>query len=125
VGHGISDADLVDAPTLARVWPRLLQITAGRTVLAYNASFDQDVVLRHAHRDGLNPAHLADPCRWSCLMSRRSQWLMRRRWLPLGGGHRARGDCEVALDLLTTMTAPARPPHRHGGGHRPSRVVPA
>lgn len=108
--HGISDAELAGAPPLAQVWPRLLQVTAGRTVLAYNASFDQDVVLRHAQRDGLDPAHLAEGGRWSCLMGRRSDWLMRRRWLPLGGGHRARGDCEVALDLLAAMTAPARQP---------------
>lgn len=50
---------------------------------------------------------------WSpnpCLMGRRSDWLMRRRWLPLGGGHRARGDCEVAFDLLAAMTAPAHQP---------------
>jgi hypothetical protein len=43
-------------------------------------------------------------------MSRRTDWLMRRRWLPLGGGHRARGDCQVALELLAGMTAPACQP---------------
>jgi hypothetical protein len=43
-------------------------------------------------------------------MGRRSDWVTRRRWLPLGGGHRARGDCEVALELLAAMTAPARQP---------------
>jgi hypothetical protein len=63
-------------------------------------------VTRHARRDGLDPAHLAEPDRWWCLMNRRSDWLMRRRWLPLGGGHRARGDCEVAYELLCAMTAP-------------------
>jgi DNA polymerase III epsilon subunit-like protein len=50
-----TDAELADAPPLTAVWPWLLQVTARRTVLAYNASFDQDVVLRHAHRDGLDP----------------------------------------------------------------------
>jgi DNA polymerase III epsilon subunit-like protein len=108
--HGISDADLADAPPLAEVWPRLLAVTAGRSVLAYNAEFDRATVLRHAHRDGLDPAHLAEADRWSCLMGRRSHWLMRRRWLPLGGGHRARGDCEVAVELLAAMTAPADQP---------------
>jgi hypothetical protein len=106
--HGITDAELADAPTLAEVWPRLLQATAGRTVLAYNADFDHTTLLRHAHRDGLKPAHLAQAGRWSCLMNQRSAWLMRHRWLPLGGGHRALGDCQVAYDLLAAMTAPAR-----------------
>lgn len=55
--HGISDTELSGAPPLAQVWSQLRQVTAGRTVLAYNASFDQDVVLRHAQRDGLDPAH--------------------------------------------------------------------
>ncbi len=108
--HGISDAELADAPPLADVWPQLLAATEGRTVLAYNAEFDHTTVLRHARRDGLDPAHLADADRWSCLMGRRSDWLMRRRWLPLGGGHRARGDCEVAFELLAAMTAPAHQP---------------
>ncbi len=107
---GISDAELAAAPPLVQVWTRLLQVTAGRTVLAHNASFDQDVVLRHAHRDGLDLAHLAEPGRWSCLTGRRGDWLMRRRRLPLGGRHRARGDCEAALDPLAAMTAPARQP---------------
>jgi hypothetical protein len=108
--HGISDAELAGAPPLAGVWPQLLAATDGRTVLAYNAEFDYTTVLRHARRDGLDPAHLADPGRWSCLMGRRSDWLMRRRWLPLGGRHRARGDCEAAFDLLAAMTAPAHQP---------------
>jgi hypothetical protein len=43
-------------------------------------------------------------------MGRRSDWLMRLRWLPLGGGHRALGDCHTAYELLCAMTAPARQP---------------
>jgi len=67
-------------------------------------------VVRHARRDGLDPGHLGDGRHWSCLMNRRSDWLMRRRWVPLGGGHRARRDCEVAFGLLAAMTAPAYQP---------------
>ncbi|MEU1813389.1 3'-5' exonuclease [Micromonospora aurantiaca (nom. illeg.)] len=108
--HGISDDELATAPPLADVWEQLLQMTAGKTVLAYNSGFDYATVVRHARRDGLNPSHLGDSNRWSCLMGRRSDWLMRYRWLPLGGGHRARGDCEVAFELLCAMTTPARMP---------------
>jgi hypothetical protein len=108
--HGITDEQLAGAPPLAEVMPRLLEVTAGRTVLAYNAGFDQDTIVRHARRDCLDPVHLADGRRWSCLMARRTDWLMRHRWLPLGGGHRARGDCEAAFELLASMTAPARQP---------------
>ncbi|MFY1573298.1 exonuclease domain-containing protein [Verrucosispora sp. WMMD703] len=108
--HGITDAELADAPTLAEVLPRLLEVTAGRTVLAYNAEFDHATIARHADRDGLDPAHLDDLGTWSCLMGRRSDWQLVRRWLPLGGGHRALGDCQTAYELLCAMTAPSRTP---------------
>ncbi|MBQ0905583.1 3'-5' exonuclease [Micromonospora sp. U21] len=68
--HGITDDELADAPPLAEVVPKLLQVTAGRTVLAYNAEFDHNTVVRHAGRDGLDPAHLGDIGNWSCLMHR-------------------------------------------------------
>lgn len=96
--------------TTAEVLPKLREVTAGRTVLAYNAEFDHGVISRHAGRDGLDPAHLGDAGQWACLMVRRSDWEMRRRWLPLGGGHRALGDCQTAHDLLCAMVAPARQP---------------
>jgi hypothetical protein len=72
-------------------------VTKGRTIVVYNREFDRMTVTRHARRDRLDPADLADACRWSCLMNRRSDWLMRRRWIPLDGSHRARADCEVAF----------------------------
>jgi hypothetical protein len=43
-------------------------------------------------------------------MGRRSAWALRYRWLPLGGSHRALGDCQTAYELLCAMTAPARQP---------------
>ena len=39
--HGIGDDQLASSPPLAEVWPRLLEATAGRTVLAYNAFTSQ------------------------------------------------------------------------------------
>src|SRR5262249_41372082 len=61
--HGISDADVADAPPWAEVLPRLLEATRGRTVLAYNAAFDSSTIARHTHRDGLTLGHLGDPDR--------------------------------------------------------------
>lgn len=104
--HGIRDADVADAPPLAEVLPLLLEVTAGRTVIAYNAPFDAARITQHAHRDGLDPAHLGRTEIWACLMQRRTEWALRRRWLPLCGGHRARGDCQTAYELLCAMTGP-------------------
>ena len=39
--HGISDADVADAPHWAEVLPMLLAVTEGRTILAYNAFTSQ------------------------------------------------------------------------------------
>lgn len=106
--HGLGDSDVKDAPTWTEVLPRLLEVTAGRTVVAYNSAFDFDVVRRHSSRDGLDPGPLDDHTRWACLMNRRSDWQLCRRWLPLNGGHRALGDCQTAYDLLCAMTSPSR-----------------
>ena len=50
--HGITDADLAGAPTWADVLPKLLQVTEGRTVLAYNADYDRTVIAADTARAG-------------------------------------------------------------------------
>jgi DNA polymerase III epsilon subunit-like protein len=111
--HGISDADLVDAPTWQQVLPSLLQVIGRRRqILAYNADYDLGVVRAACVRYGLDPGQLTARRRWSCLMDRRSDWARRRRWLPLDGGHRALPDTHAALELLRVMASspgPAQP----------------
>lgn len=106
--HGLTDADVADAPTWGQVLPTLLEITAGKTVLAYNADYDSSVVVTHSRQAGADPAHLAAADTWGCVMNRRSDWARMWRWMPLGGGHRALDDTQVTLDVLRTMTAPER-----------------
>jgi DNA polymerase III subunit epsilon len=45
--HGISDADVADAPTFARLAGRLVGLLEGRVFAAHNASFDL-AMLQHA-----------------------------------------------------------------------------
>jgi hypothetical protein len=103
--HGITDDDVAGAPGWERVLPRLLEVTRGRQVLAYNADFDRGVVLADSHRHGLEASHLAEPGRWGCLMQARSE--RHRRWRPLAlyGPHRALGDCLAALEVLRAIAA--------------------
>jgi DNA polymerase-3 subunit epsilon len=60
--HGIGDADVEGAPTFAEIWPQLVDATAGRLVVAYNAPYDQRVVAAEIARHiapadpGPNPA---------------------------------------------------------------------
>jgi DNA polymerase III epsilon subunit-like protein len=104
--HGISDADVADAPTWDKVLPKLKRITKDRLVLAYNADYDETVVRVDTRAAGLKLGHLADADRWGCVMLRRSDWCRSWRWLPLGGGHRALGDTQAARQVLLQMTAP-------------------
>ncbi|WP_019635110.1 3'-5' exonuclease [Actinomadura atramentaria] len=104
--HGITDAELADAPPWADVLPRFLDAVAGRTVLAYNAPFDRDRLHQTHQHAGLDPADL--PTDWGCLMQARSTWARTGRWLPLGGNHRALGDARDARTILQTLVAPHR-----------------
>jgi hypothetical protein len=104
--HGIDDDSLAGAPRWADVVPDFLAAVDGRRILAYNASFDAGrIAATHAHA-GLDAAQLPAPDRWGCLMEAQSTWLRIGRWLPLGGGHRARGDAEEARQVLRRLAAP-------------------
>src|SRR4051812_45598579 len=70
--HGIADRDIIGAATWDAVLPWLMEVTAGRPVLAYNADYDLGVVLADTSRRGLDAAHLWERRRWSCLMRARS-----------------------------------------------------
>ncbi len=48
--HGIAEADLHDAPTLADTWPQLLPYLHRQLVVAHNSAFDVSV-LEHTLRD--------------------------------------------------------------------------
>ncbi|MFY1599835.1 exonuclease domain-containing protein [Micromonospora sp. WMMD737] len=112
--HGITDAELAHAPPLAEVLPRLLEVTAGKTVLAYNAEFDHDVIGRHAGRDGLarptsaTLGHLVVPDGPPLRLGTRAPLAAPRRRAP--GAWRLR----TAYELLCAMTAPSRTPESDG-----------
>ncbi|NNJ62073.1 MAG: 3'-5' exonuclease [Dactylosporangium sp.] len=101
--HGIADADVAGAPTWADLLPQALEATADRRVLSYNATYDLKVVRADCARTNVDPGHLGDTSRWDCIMRRRSASARSRRWLPLGGSHRALGDAHAARAVLTAM----------------------
>jgi hypothetical protein len=106
--HQISDGALADAPPWTQIAPEFLAAVDGRDVIAYNADFDRARLIATHARAGLDPAQLPATGRWRCLMEARSTWYRTGRWLPLGGGHRARGDVQDALTVLRQLTAPAQ-----------------
>ncbi|MBO0871812.1 MAG: 3'-5' exonuclease [Pseudonocardia sp.] len=104
--HGITDADVATAPTWPQVLPRLLQVTAGVMVIAYKSDYDMGVVWADCERYGLDAGHLDDEGRWACAMNHRTAWLRATDPVPLGGSHRALGDCHAARNVLVEMTTP-------------------
>ncbi|GAA2440633.1 hypothetical protein GCM10010191_65700 [Actinomadura vinacea] len=104
--HGIDDDSLAAAPSWEQVLPGFLAAVGDRRLLAYNAAFDSArIAATHAHA-GQDAAQLPALGRWGCLMEAQSTWLRIGRWLPLGGGHRARGDAEAACPVLQQLVAP-------------------
>ena len=61
--HGISNADLADAPAFAEVAPELFEVLRGRLPAAYNAGFDQRFLLAEVNRLGAGPSEPPPACR--------------------------------------------------------------
>jgi DNA polymerase III epsilon subunit-like protein len=102
--HGISDEDVAVARPFEKVLPRLRKVTKDRIICAYNSEFDRSVVLGDTERAGKKPLHLEPRESWYCLMDSYAAWIGSDRWLRLGGGHRAAGDCAAARDVLVRMS---------------------
>lgn len=106
--HGISDEEVTadGVPDWKTVYHRLLRVTKDRVVLAYNADYDQSVIVADCARAGIGRTRLAEAQHWADVMVPRSDHARSRRWLPNGGGHRALGDVQETRRHLQRMTAP-------------------
>lgn len=105
--HGITSEELEGAPTWSQLAPTVEQLLGGRTVIAYNAPFDQGRI--HAEQRRLDRE---TPGRWWCLMRARAA-VDGGAWQALNGGHRAADDCRAALEVLQELALGSRP--RSGG----------
>ena len=111
--HGITNADVADAPTFADIHAELYMQCAGRRVLVYNAEYDAGRLSAEMNRMGKHPAvwRGAD---WECIMLQYAAWVGdwndyhgNYRWHKLtGGDHRALGDCRAARQRLQEMAVP-------------------
>jgi DNA polymerase-3 subunit epsilon len=108
--HGLSAADLVEAPALTEVYPHLARAVAGREVVAYNAAFDRAVLDRACRAAGHDPL----PARgWTCAMRQYAAWVGEWserhgdwRWPRLpGGDHTPAGDGRATLALVCRLAA--------------------
>lgn len=121
--HGITDAAVTapGVPTFPDLADQLAEALHERTVVAYNAAYDRDVLaaeLDHlfggltGNRRPETRAWLDRCVGWGCAMERFADWVGEwddyhggYGWHPLDGGHRARGDALACLDVLHTMAS--------------------
>ncbi|WP_253779050.1 3'-5' exonuclease [Goodfellowiella coeruleoviolacea] len=115
--HRIVDADVVDAPTLAEVWPDLLRMMTGCVVVAHNLKFEDGFLTEELARAGLVPPPLVGLC---SLVTCRSQLdgpayslqsvyrTATEQWIE--DSHTALGDCRALVTLVQWLLANAPAP---------------
>lgn len=105
--HGIRDSEISGALPLRKILPKLLEVTDGRKIIAYNSEYDRKALTTDCRRLCLDAHDLGDHCNWSCLMSRRMEWVGASKAIPLGATHRAKPDCLAARALLLQFSTAA------------------
>lgn len=112
--HGISDAVVARAPTMAEVLPQFLDFVGGAAVVAHNISFDGGFMRAAARRHGLLWRPAAELC--TVQLSRRAFPRERAHNLDVlatrlnleferGGRHRSFGDVQVTAQAFVRLTA--------------------
>src|SRR5918997_1173166 len=120
--HGITNADVKDAPAWCDLYEDLLRVLAGRRIIVYNVIFDRQMVNQACERCDL-AAPAAD---WECAMRKYAgfygNWDSDKRWyrfqkleravLAFGaepGGHRAAADAFACRAVVLGMAATPAP----------------
>jgi DNA polymerase-3 subunit epsilon len=111
---------VANAPTFAEIRPRLMEITRGKTVIAYNVKFDRGMLKTHRKRYDLPPLEAAD---WDCAMEAFAQFYgeysrkyrdyrfqsletaCRSMGIDHAAPHEAAGDCQATLRLIRALAA--------------------
>ncbi len=120
--HGITDADVTDAPDWAELHEQVCAVLAGRRVIVYNVTFDRQMVTQSCG----NYALPEPDAEWECAMRRyagyHGNWDSRKRWYSFvklekavrtfgaePGGHRAAADALACRTVVLGMAATPLP----------------
>ena len=129
--HGISDADLADAPSITELMPRLHEVFDDRNALAYNFDFDRRFLAQTLAAAGIEwPAawqHWQEPAARYCIMRLYARFFGAQdahrgggQWQKLGNAlsqcgletdaslHHALADARAALMVLEHMASQRR-----------------
>ena len=117
--NGITDQMVANAPMFTEVVPKIRQVLAGRQIIAYNAEFDERMLMATCYRYKVSykemivkndpPGSYSTP--WRCAMLRYAAYFGEwndywgsYRWQKLPkGDHTAKGDCQATLELIRRM----------------------
>ncbi|MFW5691562.1 MAG: exonuclease domain-containing protein [Chloroflexota bacterium] len=118
--HGITDAMVAEAPGFEALYVPFSTLVAGRTVIAYNAAFEEGILQGVCARRGLPIPRLKE---WSCAMKAYARYYGEchsryggYKWqslgkacaqqnIPVRGAHDALSDCRMTLELIRAMAA--------------------
>jgi len=117
--HGISEAQLRNAPSFAEILPEVTRVLSGRSVVIYNAVYDIPVIVQSARAHGLDSnCDTESYCAMLLYAEFAGDWDAYRsscRWHKLINAvvrcgitlpprlHRARADAEITRQLLMHM----------------------
>lgn len=106
--HRISRTMLHTAPSWSRVLPIMRELLRDRTIIAYNAPFDQRMIALTSHRWGILPL----PNAWDCAMQAFRRWRPQERYGLAAacricgvamGNHRAGSDARATWRVIQMM----------------------
>ncbi len=108
--HGIKDEMVQNAPDFPTVYPHLVELLTGKTIVIYNASFDTTVLDQTAILYGINIPIIPSK-KIACAMEQYSQYIgewshywKSFKWQRLpAGDHTALGDCLATLQIIKRM----------------------
>lgn len=105
--HGINISHLQDAPTFAELKPIIDKIVAGKTVLIYNAEYDERLINQTTKQDGCFSPHLKTECvmkHYSWFVGDWSDYHLDYNYQKLpSGDHSAIGDCRATLEVINKI----------------------
>lgn len=102
--HGITNAELENAPTWADIRDAVQAVVRGKLVLTYNADFDLTMVNHSCSRNGVPRLHEVE--KWDCVMEAYRMTQGSERWISLANAsgqytaHRAIDDCLATLAVI-------------------------
>ena len=107
--HGITDDDVVDAPCYKEIAGQIESIVAEKTIVIYNADYDQRL-LQQTHKRYFRQPLYIKRSQIECAMLMYSAWKGELwpdgnyKWQKLpGGDHTALGDCRATLKIIQEM----------------------